>query len=84
MTVDFDLEGRAIQESGVRVVGRRSLEALLEHRVLLELLLDQVDQLHARQLQQLDRLLELRRHHQLLRELQLLLEPECHFSLNPT
>ena len=39
---------------------------LLEDRVLLQLLLDEVDELEPRELQQLDRLLQLRRHHQLL------------------
>ena len=37
-----------------------------------------VDQLHARQLQELDRLLQLRRHHQLLRQPQTLLELQRH------
>jgi hypothetical protein len=55
-----------------------ALDALLEHRVLLQLLLHEIDELHARELQQLDRLLQLRRHHQLLTEADLLLELECH------
>ena len=55
---------------------RDRLGVLLEHRVLLELLMHHVDELEAGQLQQLDRLLELWRHHQLLRQLQLL--PEFH------
>ena len=42
------------------------LERLLEHGVLDELLLDVFCELEPRQLQQLDRLLQLRRHHQLL------------------
>ena len=43
-----------------------ALEGLLEHRILLELLLDEPHELQARQLEQLDRLLQLGRHHQLL------------------
>ena len=50
------------------------LACVLEHRVLEQLLAHRLDQLHARHLQQADRLLQLRRHHQLLGELELLLE----------
>ena len=54
---------------------------LLEDRILLQLLLDQVDQLEPGQLQQLDRLLQLRRHHQLLAEPELLFEFDRHRSV---
>ena len=47
------------------------LRTLLEHRVLEQLFLDELTQLHARHLQQLDRLLQLRRHGQLLAQLEL-------------
>ena len=56
------------------------LAGLLEDRVLGELLLDDVDELEPRELQQLDRLLQLRRHHQLLGQLELLLELDRHSS----
>jgi hypothetical protein len=42
--------------------------AFLERRVFLKLLRDHLLELDARELQQLDCLLQLRRHHQLLRE----------------
>jgi hypothetical protein len=46
------------------------LAGLLEHGVLHQLLRQQGVELHARHLQQLDRLLQRRRHHQLLRQLE--------------
>ena len=45
-----------------------------QDRVGVELLADLVDELEARKLQQADRLLQLRRHHELLAELELLLD----------
>ena len=54
------------------------LDGLLEHRVLGQLLLDDVHELETRELEELDRLLQLRRHHQLLRELELLFELDRH------
>ena len=45
-----------------------------EDRVGVELLADLVDELEARELEQADRLLQLRRHHELLTELELLLD----------
>jgi hypothetical protein len=55
------------------------LEALLEHRILLELLLDRGEEFETRELQQLDGLLQLRRHHQLLGQPELLSECDRHF-----
>ena len=76
-----------VRLTGLRRLGGRAvlvdLHALFEDRVLLELLVHEVDQLHARQLQQLDRLLKLRRHHQLLTEPYLLLELERHGVCRP-
>ena len=46
-----------------------AIEVLFEHRVLLQLLVDQLFELGARHLQDLDRLPQLGRHHQLLAEL---------------
>ncbi len=45
-----------------------------QHRVGVELLADLVDELQARELQEADRLLQLRRHHELLTEPELLLD----------
>ena len=52
--------------------------AVFEDRVLHHLFADQVDELHSRQLQQLDRLLQLRGHHELLAELVDLLDLDRH------
>ncbi len=62
---------RALARAGRRLLGRRlvwrrlrALVLALEERVLLELALDVGRKLEVAQLQQLDRLLQLRRHHQ--------------------
>ena len=55
------------------------LEALLEDRILLKLLLDRGEELETGELQQLDGLLQLRRHHQLLGQPELLSERDRHF-----
>ena len=68
------LAGRLVREIAVHLVGR------LEERVRLHLLADLLDELHARQLEQLDRLLQLGRHHQLLRHPQALFELHPHAS----
>ena len=49
------------------VIGRPVLIGPLQQRIALELVLDKRDEVEIRQLQQLDRLHELRRHHQRLR-----------------
>src|SRR5262249_37511170 len=54
------------------------LHPILEDGVLHHLFTDQVDQLHARELKQLDRLLQLGGHHQLLAELEMLLDLHRH------
>ena len=82
--------GRLVEISGL---GRRAgigglrrcaivvaLDPFLEHGVLLQLLLHEIDELHARELEQLDRLLQLRSHHQLLAEADLLFELKRHDS----
>ena len=58
--------------------GRVRLLLALEQRVLLELALDIGRQLEVRELQQLDRLLQLRRHHQALALTQIEAEGQCH------
>ena len=57
------------------VAGAASLDVLVgQHRVVVELLPDLVDQLQPGELQQFDGLLQLRRHHQLLGQAELLLD----------
>ena len=64
-------------------LGRLELgQGLLEHGVLLDLRLQGLGQLEAAELQQLDRLAQLRRHHQLLGQLQVLSEFKRH-GLHP-
>ena len=59
---------------GVAVRAGPRIDLLVgEHRVGIELLADLVDELEARELEQADRLLQLRRHDELLTELELLL-----------
>ena len=77
--------GRSVAGPVLRRLGRlgaRRLVALglLEDRVLLQLLLDQRGELLPVQLQQLDRLLQLRRHDELLGESQLLSELDGHLA----
>jgi hypothetical protein len=64
--------GRLLREISLDLVW------LLEERVLVHLLAHLLQQLHPGELQQLDRLLQLGSHHQLLRELQVLLEFHPH------
>ena len=69
---------------GVEVRAALVLEVhlVVEDGVLEHLLMHELGQLHARELQQADRLLQLRSHHELLRELQLLPHLHSHdFSL---
>ena len=63
---------RVLRDDVRRDLARLGL--ILEDRVLEHLLLHEVDQLHSRHLQQLDRLLELRRHDELLGLAKLLLD----------
>ena len=66
-----------------RLRGRLLLALLgrLEEGVLGDLRLDEVDQLHPRQLEELDRLLQLGGHHQLLRHPEVLFQLERHSVL---
>jgi hypothetical protein len=57
------------------------IHLVVEDGVLEHLLVHEVCQLHARQLQQPDRLLQLRGHHQLLRQLQFLAHFHRHQKL---
>ena len=65
--------GRGLVQLGLGAVGR-----FFQERVLLHLGADEIDQLQARELQELDRLLQLGSHHQLLAEAKVLLELERH------
>jgi hypothetical protein len=56
----------------------RDLEVVFEDRVLEHLLVDHIHELHPGQLKQLDRLLELRRHDELLTQSQLLAHLHAH------
>jgi hypothetical protein len=78
-------EGRRRGRGVVRRCGSLALgpavlihRRVFEDRVLLHLLLDEAHQVQLGQLEQLDRLLQLRRHHQLLGEFELLLEFDRH------
>ncbi len=65
-----------------RAIGRRFV--VLQQRIALELLIDERRKLHLGKLQQLDRLLQLRRHHQGLRLAQIEALTHCHGgSLSP-
>ena len=79
----FGLVGILLGGQGVRVGWRLELGlGLLEHGVLLDLRLQGLGQLEAAELQQLDRLPQLRGHHQLLGEFQVLSEFKRH-GLHP-
>src|SRR5205085_11769668 len=75
---DGDDFGRSLVQLGLAAVG-----GLFEERVLLDFGADEVDQLEPRELQQLDRLLQLGGHHQLLAEAKVLLELERHLDVSP-
>jgi hypothetical protein len=68
----------AAEELALLALLRRDLEVVFEDRVLEHLLVDHVHELHARELEQLDRLLELRRHDELLAQAQLLAHLHAH------
>jgi hypothetical protein len=69
---DLRLE-RALVPRIVHLSAVAPLERVFEDGVLQELFLHHLGELHSGHLQQPDRLLQLRRHHQLLRKLDLLL-----------
>ena len=62
-----------------------SFRLLFEHWIFQQLTLDHFEVLNATELQQLNSLLKLGRHHQLLAEVQRLFESDCHFyNLKPS
>jgi hypothetical protein len=63
---------------GLRLFGLRLLGGFIEERILEELLVQDFLELELRELQQLDRLLQRRRHDQLLAEFEVKLLFKCH------